>query len=491
MTYEEFIEPFEGQLERLYEAQSQGEEDVDFDNEAVLEQMWTVLNKDLTSLGHLRGTIDGGGISWVLDIYYYLHPSPLDGQWHLLALWYDDNWGRWQFNDAGSIEDSGFSLEQAAYQLLKQFAEEGSNRECIEDREDLIEEWRCLSVGEPVKPSRADARQQAYLDRLQGLFDADKPFCDDAQLSKEEFNAFMGVVAAVHHAGLKSDHPVRLDVVRDMVKTIEGQVEAFDAFLTHADGQVVLQNVIGNCEVLERMREAQRVFVGQQLLMMVLTSEPKGAAFELVGHVFQILGVGIGPTAPVDLLKDFTRLKEADSNVQLTMAYRPSWPFMPYACGRLDLGDGVAWEPVSDSGAAISWVWDLKTNKAVVFRLNVTDGQFALKAESHDRCQSWSAVALEAAPNCRDILCLLAGGQPDLFPSQAQDDSPLAWLMPEAPFEFVDRHPTVVKTEQTIVDQMEMDEVGKPDKRRIFRVSSNYHRFSAALEMLFSGKISG
>ena len=63
--------------------------------------------------------------------------------------------------------------------------------------------------------------------------------------------------------------------------------------------------------------------------------------------------------------------------------------------------------------------------------------------------------------------------------------------MTEAPFEFIDRHPTVVKTNQTIVDEMEMDEVGKPDKRRIYRVSSNYHRLSAALEMLFSGKISG
>ena len=78
MTYEEFIEPFEGQLERLYEAQSQGEGDVDFDNEAVLEQMWTVLNKDLTSLGHLRGTIVGGGISWVLDIYYHRFSAALE-----------------------------------------------------------------------------------------------------------------------------------------------------------------------------------------------------------------------------------------------------------------------------------------------------------------------------------------------------------------------------------------------------------------------------
>lgn len=75
MTYEEFIEPFEGQLERLYEAQSQGEEEVDFDNEAVLEQMWTVLNKDLTSLGHLRGTIDGGGICCALGRHFRSHAS--------------------------------------------------------------------------------------------------------------------------------------------------------------------------------------------------------------------------------------------------------------------------------------------------------------------------------------------------------------------------------------------------------------------------------
>ena len=56
-----------------------------------------------------------------------------------LALWYDDNWERWQFNDAGSIEDEDLSLERAAYQLLKQFAEVSTNRDSIEDREDLIE----------------------------------------------------------------------------------------------------------------------------------------------------------------------------------------------------------------------------------------------------------------------------------------------------------------------------------------------------------------
>ena len=42
------------------------------------------------------------------------------------------------------------------------------------------------------------------------------------------------------------------------------------------------------------MREANRVFVGQQLFMMVLASGQCGVAFELVGHVFQILGVGVG-----------------------------------------------------------------------------------------------------------------------------------------------------------------------------------------------------
>ena len=501
MTYEEFIAPFEEQIEKLYEAQAHGEEDVEYDNEAVLQQMWAVLDKDLTSLGHLRGTIDGGGISWMLDTYYYLHPNPLDGQWHLLALWYDDNWERWQFNDAGSIEDEDLSLERAAYQLLKQFAEEGTNRDSIEDREDLIEKWRCLAEGEPVKPSRASARRQEYLDGLQDALDAAKPSCGDAQLSQKEFNAFMGVVAAVHHAGVKSDQPVRLDTMRDMVKTIEGQVEAFDAFLAHGDGQVALQNVIVNCQVLEHMREPKRVFVGQQLFMMVMASGQRGAAFELVGHVFQILGIGVGSTAPLDMLKDVTRLQEADSNVDLTMCYRPSWPFMPWATGRLELGDGVAWEPLSSSGVAISWIWDLTTNKAIVLRLNVNGRPFVLTAESHDRRQSWPAVDLEEAPNCRDVLYLLAGGQSGVIPSQVPNNSPLAWLVSEVPIEFGACQATIVKSEQTIVDEMEVGGIGNPgivqryipflSKRRAFRVSSNYHRFSAAVEMLFSGRISG
>ena len=47
-------------------------------------------------------------------------------------------------------------LERAAYQLLKQFAEEGTDRNSIEDREDLIEKWRCVAVREPVA-TRASA----------------------------------------------------------------------------------------------------------------------------------------------------------------------------------------------------------------------------------------------------------------------------------------------------------------------------------------------
>ena len=103
--------------------------------------------------------------------------------------------------------------------------------------------------------------------------------------------------------------------MRDMVKTIEGQVEAFDAFLAHGDDQLPLQNVIVNCQVLEQMREAKRVCWAAVVHDGAGIRGSAGAAFELVGLVFQILGVGVGSTAPVDMLKDVTRLQEADSNV--------------------------------------------------------------------------------------------------------------------------------------------------------------------------------
>ena len=81
-------------------------------------------------------------MAWVVDVYYYMPESVLDGQWYFLGLSYDDSEMRWMLVELGSIEAAGLSLEQAAHELLKRYAEPGTDQISQQDCEDLIEQWR-------------------------------------------------------------------------------------------------------------------------------------------------------------------------------------------------------------------------------------------------------------------------------------------------------------------------------------------------------------
>lgn len=146
MNFEGIIGRYKTQLGELYDRQSKGE-DAECGDTDVLDEIEKILMKDMQYLGWIYGEIDGAGISSVLNNYYYLYPNPLDGRWHLMVLWYDDNWGRWQFNGVGSIPAADLSVNEAAYELMKRFAEAGTDEESIENRKDLIEEWRRISEG--------------------------------------------------------------------------------------------------------------------------------------------------------------------------------------------------------------------------------------------------------------------------------------------------------------------------------------------------------
>ena len=155
---ERLIQPYQDQLYRCY---ADDVEDGKFDHDRIREKMWGVVGEKMEHLGFLKGVINDAGISRILDdIYFIPFTSLSDGKtWVLCSLWFGGGDGRWHFDWCGCVTQDGLSMAEAAYLLLKQHAKPGSDRQSNEDYEDLLEEWRCRSLGLPVPAwSRREAR---------------------------------------------------------------------------------------------------------------------------------------------------------------------------------------------------------------------------------------------------------------------------------------------------------------------------------------------
>ena len=111
---EQLLKPIKQELDKRYA----GEEE-DHDHEAILDEVESLMGEEFRMIGYLRGVINGAGISWTLDVNYYMLDRPLsDGKTRVLfGLWYDDNWCRRQFDDVGKLELPGASEDRAAYEL--------------------------------------------------------------------------------------------------------------------------------------------------------------------------------------------------------------------------------------------------------------------------------------------------------------------------------------------------------------------------------------
>ena len=109
-------------------------------------------------MGSARGQILGAGSGWSVDTSFYMWPTVLgDGPtWEIYALWFDDNWNKWQFNSSGSIELDGASFEKATYELLKEEMPDMDNDEGTARFNRDVERWRRLSLGLPARPRVLD-----------------------------------------------------------------------------------------------------------------------------------------------------------------------------------------------------------------------------------------------------------------------------------------------------------------------------------------------
>ena len=99
------LSPIQKRLEAKNAAKYNGEDELS--DSDILFDMFDALSEGFSMLGHLEGEVLGAGMAWVVDVYYYMPESVLDGQWHFLGLSYDDSEMRWMLVELGSMEAAG------------------------------------------------------------------------------------------------------------------------------------------------------------------------------------------------------------------------------------------------------------------------------------------------------------------------------------------------------------------------------------------------
>ena len=72
------LTPIQKRLEAKNLARYNGEEELS--DSDILFDMFDALSEGFSMLGHLEGEVLGAGMAWVVDVYYYMPESVLDGQ---------------------------------------------------------------------------------------------------------------------------------------------------------------------------------------------------------------------------------------------------------------------------------------------------------------------------------------------------------------------------------------------------------------------------
>ena len=418
--------PFREQLDALYA--SDEEDQRDFDHFEIREKLETALSESWINLGWLKGVINGAGISWTLDLSYYMLPNPLsDGStWVLWALWYDDNYNRWQFDDCGLIELGAVHSDRAAYELLKKYAEPGSDKNSIEDCEDLIEGWRCAAEGLPRPKPRHVQRDIEKMDALLDQLSPDRPSERDAWFTNDEMPAILHALVML----AKADDVLHENEVL-LLKNISRDLPAHYAYIERVSVMMgsktiplFLMKIVG---ALRDMREAKRVWLAQWLFMMGRidgVDDPREKDF--LAAVFEVMGMGTR-TRGIDPLADVWRMQECVHDIVKTWDYAPTWPFMPLnvEClpenGNLDL--------VNSNGILILWMKLEGKTDLLKLRLGFQDEEYRLSVAVGDEAQESWARASNHAPTFGDIMRLMCGvPQGDPVP-RIQDESALGVLL--------------------------------------------------------------
>lgn len=487
--------PFQDVLDGLYESQEEDE----IDHSSIRDELESLLDEKFSCLGYLNGVINGAGISWTLDLTYYVPSNPMsDGKtWVMFALWYDDNWNRWQFNDCGRMELGMVSEERAAYELLKKYAEPGSDRESIEDCEDLIEEWRCAAEGLPRPESRREVRIEERTNIMLDFLSPDRPSERDAKFTDEEMTAVLHALVMVAKADdvLESKETELLRSISRDLAVNHAYVERISEMMTSKAIPVFLFKILGG---LKNMREAKKIWLAQYMHIMGVVDgdhdEREKEIWVTVCHA-----IGIGGQGGIDPFRDLPAMRLAANNVDKAWSYAPSCPFMPCSVECLDHGDGSGpITAVNGQGVLIIWMKLVGFPNRIDVRLAHREGEFILQASLTDGSSDECIWKSPDQPRFGDIMCLLIGGHADSPITEVQSASPLGRLLGGG-MEVRNWNPKdlggIVTKRVEFDDDEQADGKGILSKvfgrkaRRILEYSCNYHVPPGSLVRFLEGKV--
>lgn len=493
---EQLMQPFRDQLDGCYTDGGEGE---NIDHSRIRSELWDAVGERMDHLGFLQGVIEGAGISWTLHEIYFMPPKPLsDGvTWVLFALWFDDNEYRWQFNDCGRLELGAVSMAAAAHALLKKFVKPGSDRNSNEDYEDLLEEWRCNSLGLPVPESRREARFIAQLLEREDRMAPHQPSVRDAKFTEDELTAAILSLVVVARADglLHENESARLETIaRDLSFPKEWIANSLDMVTTQAVSFYMLK-VLGKVKL---MREAKRVWLGQYMYIMSMVD---GHQDESEKEVWLTISSAMGLTGPegVDIFSDMPIIQAAAKDVNLAWDFTPKWPFMPCSVEILSHAEvGSPIVPVNDDGALILWMkLDGLPNRLDV-RLNHRNGRFSLKAECGGVSPDDWTRDFELQPLFSDIMRLLVQPSGREVIDGVEANSPLGMLLGGG-MEIRDwnpRHLGGAVTQRIEFDEEEhsaeqggLSQLFGKRRRRCLEISSCFHVPQGVMEKFLKGEI--
>ncbi len=492
--------PFQKKLDRLY-AEIGGDENLD--HTSIRNDMLDAVGEEMVILGFLQGVIHGAGISWTLDDIYFIPDNSLsDGRtWVLFALWFDDNEHRWQFNDCGCLDLGVVPKATAAYELLKKFVKPGSDKHSNEDYEDLVEEWRCRSLGLPVpKLSRRDARVIEQLNIGEDQRSPNRPSVRDSKFTEGELVAVIHALAMVVKAdgALHEEESTQLnEIASDLLSVNLEWVEKVLSMVTTEAIPLFMFKILGK---VKGMREAKKVWLCQYMYIMGMVD---GQHDDSEKDVWFTISSAMGMTGPegVDAFSDMPVLREASEDLDKAWKFAPRWPFIPGCVEALSQAEGEKpIVPVNGEGALILWMRLEGFAPRLDLRLNHVDGRFRLRAECGGVSRAEWTRDFDGQPVFADIMQLLAEPSSIRGVGCVTAKSPLGTLLGGG-MDLRDWNPRYLGEVASVTKRIEFDEDDQPDGmgvlsrlfgkrvRRCLQISSNYHLPPGVMEKFLRGEV--
>lgn len=429
-----------------------GEEPTDDQEWKIEEALSKAVGEKFTYVGSARGEISGAGIGWSVDTSFYMWPEVLeDGRtWTIYALWFDDNWNKWQFNESGSIELEGGSFEKATYELLKEAMPDMDDDEDNARVNRDVERWRRLSLGLPERPRVLGP----FVERTHRNHDPYRWTCE-AQFGFEEFNVLdWPALSRLGYAVAKADqtlHPsedrklIRWweEATREMSSWMGIKPQAMSKVLKEWDEEPSLDAELH--AQLEAMPKDKRIRFCQLLHAMAdADGKVVEAEMDLVRELAKVLRVNLMDEGSYignrGALRDFHRMKGAIGDVSALRAFCPTWLYLPLPVLPLAplAGLKVLEADVRRNEMAVAWLaMAFKPGYRLTLILGSdSEGQY-LRAEDSLEV-TWPERRISLRARTEELIDFLAGQEgyiaayphkdahdPDRFPVT----TPLEWML--------------------------------------------------------------